>query len=80
MKDEMAELIIKDARKWMQWNCRNGEDITWGSEDVLVPHMTARTLEKFALSITSRLRSQVQILKRQVERLERRNGKNIQFG
>ena len=39
---------IGAARNWLQWHTRNGEHVTWGSEDVLEPPMTVRQVEDIA--------------------------------
>jgi hypothetical protein len=36
------------ARSWMQRNKRNGSDVIWASDDVLIPHMTVRNCEEMA--------------------------------
>jgi hypothetical protein len=35
------------VRSWIQWNCRNGESVTWGSENS-VGELTVRQLEELA--------------------------------
>lgn len=38
------------ARSWIQWNCHNGSDVTWGSDDVLRMgrNFTVRVVEEIA--------------------------------
>lgn len=36
------------ARTWIQWNKNNGDSVTWGSQDVLQPPMTARDAQEIA--------------------------------
>jgi hypothetical protein len=37
------------TRNWVQWKRRNGSQVTWGSNDVLLPHMTIKDVEEVAL-------------------------------
>ncbi len=41
------------VRTWIQWNCHNGSDVTWGSDDRLQfnHHPTVKTLEDLAVRI-----------------------------
>jgi len=41
------------ARTWLQWNRINGERVTWGSDDVLEPHFTARDVEELAAEVAA---------------------------
>jgi len=36
------------ARSWLQWHCINGDRVTWGSNDVLIPHFTVEKIEDLA--------------------------------
>ena len=36
------------ARNWIQCKCRNGSAVTWGSGDVLEPHINVRQVEELA--------------------------------
>ena len=36
------------ARSWLQWHCRNGERVTWGSADVLEPPLQIKDVEAIA--------------------------------
>ena len=39
------------ARSWLQWNTRNGESVTWGSQDVIDPPMTVKMIEDLAAKV-----------------------------
>lgn len=39
------------ARSWVQWHCRNGSSVTWGSDEPLVPHLTMRQIEDLASDV-----------------------------
>lgn len=41
------------ARSWLQWNKRNGSDVTWGSGDVLQPPFTVREVESLAADVAA---------------------------
>jgi len=43
------------VRNWMQWNCLNGSDVTWGSDDVLrvKEPLTPRLLEELACQVAA---------------------------
>lgn len=50
-----AQELLKDggkwlgaARNWLQWHKRNGDKVTWGSDEALVPPMTVREVEEVA--------------------------------
>jgi hypothetical protein len=36
------------ARNWIKWNAHNGSDVTWGSDAVLIPHLTVQQVEEVA--------------------------------
>ncbi len=36
------------AREWMQWNCINGDSVTWASDEVLRPQIRVKMLEDVA--------------------------------
>ncbi len=36
------------ARTWVQWNCKNGDRVTWGSNDILNPPLTIKKVEDLA--------------------------------
>ena len=36
------------VRRWIQWNCRNGERVTWGTADELDHRFTVQDLEELA--------------------------------
>ena len=39
------------ARTWLQWHTRNGESVTWGSQDVIEPQMTVKMVEELAANV-----------------------------
>lgn len=39
---------LSEAREWMQWNMKNGSEVTWGSNDELKPHLTVYQVENLA--------------------------------
>ncbi len=43
------------AREWLQWNKRNGSDVTWGSTDEIKPPMTARDVDSLAAHVAAAL-------------------------
>ena len=46
------------ARSWVQWNCRNGNSVTWGSGDVLSPPLTIRQVEDLAARVADAANSE----------------------
>lgn len=46
-------LWIGAARNWIQWKCRNGSRVTWGSNDELDKRMTVRDVEDLALEVAA---------------------------
>jgi len=46
--------VIGIVRKWMQWNCKNGSTVIWGSEEQL--DMTPAKLERFAFHLLAAAR------------------------
>lgn len=41
------------ARSWLQWNKRNGSDVTWGSLDEIKPPMTAADVDALAAEVAA---------------------------
>ena len=39
---------LGSVRSWLQWNKKNGEKVTWGSNEVILPHVTVRDIEEIA--------------------------------
>ena len=37
---------IEVVRSWIIWNCRNGDRVIWGSNDIIAPDITVRQLEE----------------------------------
>ena len=37
---------LRSAREWLQRHKHNGSDVTWGSQDIILPHMTVRDCEE----------------------------------
>ncbi len=43
---------LGSARSWIQWHARNGDDVTWGSDNVLkLKSLCVSDIEAFAASI-----------------------------
>ena len=55
------------ARSWMQVHRRNS--VTWGSDDIMRPPMTARDMEDFAKSVAATAMNE--ILEKQANALKR---------
>jgi hypothetical protein len=43
------EDVIKITRKWIQWNCKNGDSVEWGSETPI--DITPNKLQRFAFEL-----------------------------
>ena len=45
------------ARSWMQWNCRNGDSVIWGSTEELrgkrMPYLTVVDVEDLAAEVAA---------------------------
>lgn len=41
------------ARKWLQWNTRNGDQVTWGSGDLIEPQLSVRQIEDLASEVAA---------------------------
>jgi len=41
------------ARTWLQWNTKNGDRVTWGSNDVIEPHLTVKQIEDLAAHVAA---------------------------
>lgn len=46
------------VRRWIKWNVKNGERVTWGSCDVLEHQFTVADLEEIAQQIADELEAQ----------------------
>lgn len=74
--DETKDIrtVLGETRKYIQWNFLNGSDVTWGSADILKPHVTVKQLESFAKSITNisiaSLELKIKIFERKIEALK----------
>jgi hypothetical protein len=44
---------LGEARGWLQWNTRNGDRVTWGSDDVIQPPLTVRDIEDLAAHVAA---------------------------
>lgn len=64
--------VLGETRKYIQWNFLNGDNVTWGSDDILKPYMTVAKLESFAQGIANPLESKILILENQVKNLEKK--------
>jgi hypothetical protein len=61
------------ARSWVQWNCYNGERVTWGSNDVLEPPITIRQVEELAARVVDAAIPEVDMLIDKIERLRKKH-------
>ena len=52
-------------REWIQWNCVNGSDVTWGSDDVLnmKRNVTPKLLEEIACVVAASVINEVKGLR-----------------
>jgi hypothetical protein len=41
------------ARSWLQSNTHNGDRVTWGSSETLVPHLTVKDVEDLAAHVAA---------------------------
>ncbi len=46
------------ARRWLLWNCSNGDEVTWGSADELKKTFTARDIDELAARIAEAVRGE----------------------
>ena len=61
MKKFIAEDLLREGgnwlgetHKWIQWNCVNGDTVTWGSNEYLHPKvLTVCDIEAFAAKIAA---------------------------
>ena len=60
------------ARSWVQWNCKNGSDVTWGSNEELVPPLTIRQVEELAARVTDADIPEMDKLKKELETLRKK--------
>ena len=60
------------ARSWVQWNCKNGSDVTWGSNEELVPPLTIRQVEELAARVTDAAIPEMDKLKKELETLRKK--------
>lgn len=56
MKKNIEKYALEKTRKWIQWNCKNGNTVTWGSGDIL--NITVRQLEDFAIKLIKEYKSE----------------------
>jgi hypothetical protein len=71
--------FTKNGGKWLsavrshvQWEFRNGESVTWGSNDVLEPHVTIGQVEEIAAIAVDAAFPEVDKLKKEVEELRKK--------
>ena len=60
------------ARNWVQWNCRNGEEVTWGSNDVLQPPLTIKQVEELAARVADAANSEADKMKEHIQNLRKK--------
>jgi len=41
------------ARSWLQWNTRNGDSVTWNSDDIIEPPLTVKQVEDLAAHVAA---------------------------
>lgn len=41
------------ARSWLQWHTRNGDQVTWGSGDLIEPQLSVRQIEDLASEVAA---------------------------
>ena len=41
------------ARSWLQSNTNNGDRVTWGSNDIIQPHLTVKQIEDLAAHVAA---------------------------
>ena len=41
------------ARSWLQSNTMNGDRVTWGSNDIIQPHLTVKEIEDLAAHVAA---------------------------
>jgi hypothetical protein len=39
---------LGETRNWLQWNTKNGDSVTWNSDDEIRPPLTVRQVEDLA--------------------------------
>ena len=44
---------LRAARSWIQSNCVNGSTVTWGSGQVLRPHLTVAQVEDLSVCVAT---------------------------
>jgi len=52
------DFVYGEVRSWMQWQFLNGDEVTWGSMDVLKGSINVSDVESLARSIVKRLREE----------------------
>ena len=62
------------ARTWLQWNKRNGDSVTWGSDQELIPPFTVKDVEELASTVASEVHNEnldkLEKLEKRIEKLE----------
>lgn len=69
----MDDIVLEETRKYIQWNFKNGDVVTWKSEDILMPYMTVGKLERFAKSITNPFLLKIELLEKQIKELKEKS-------
>lgn len=47
------------VRGWLQWNKYNGDKVTWGSDEMLLPPITVREVEQIGLHAAAAERQRI---------------------
>ena len=61
------------CRKWLQWNTHNGDRVTWGSNDVIQPPLTARDVEELASCVAEAAAEQLKTSDEILEKLRKKH-------
>jgi hypothetical protein len=63
------------VRKWIKWNCPNGERVTWGSDDS-VGKMTVAQLEEIAQRVAEVFYARIEV----IQENHKKDGQHILAG
>lgn len=62
---------LSAVRSYIQWHFRNGSQVTWGSNDILEPHVTVKQMEEAAAKAVDAAAREVDELKEQIDKLRK---------
>lgn len=60
------------ARSWIQRKCHNGCNVSWGSGDVLEPHLNVRQVEELAAEVADAANHEADKTKAKLEDIRKR--------